>query len=100
MCERQEAYLNAHAHGLTLAQQNKLDAPVMMSDVLLSYLEEYRLSHRAESHALMEHTLNEFHGWCHKNLVAKITRVDLLSIGLGSLVGSGHHGRRRTRCCV
>jgi integrase len=77
--ERQEAYLAAFAHGLTPKQQyDKAPVPVMMSDVLLAWLEEYRLSHRPESFKLMEATLNEFHGWNRKNLVAKITRVDLL----------------------
>jgi integrase len=78
-CERQEAYLNAFAHGLTPRQQfEKTPVPVMMSDVLLLWLEEYRLSHRPESFKLMEQTLNEFHAWNRKNLIEKITRVDLL----------------------
>jgi integrase len=76
-CEQQEAYLTAKAFGLTPSQQFK-PVPKMMSDLLPSYLEEYRLSHRPESHALMEHTLNEFHGWCRKNLIEQISRVDLL----------------------
>jgi integrase len=77
-CERQEAYLNAYAHGLTLAQTERVDQPPLMSTALPLYLEEYRLSHRKESHALMKHTLEEFHGWCRKNILAKISRVDLL----------------------
>ncbi len=77
--ERQEAYLTALAHGLTPRQQyEKNPTPVMMSDVLLPWLEEYRLSHRPESFKLMEQTLNEFHTWNRKNLVERITRVDLL----------------------
>ena len=77
--ERQEAYLTALAHGLTPRQQfEKTPVPVMMSDVLLLWLEEYRLSHRPESFKLMEQTLNEFHAWNRKNLVERITRVDLL----------------------
>jgi integrase len=77
-CERQEAYLTAVVHGLTLSQTEGGNRPVLMSDVLLPWLEEYRLSHRPESHSLMEQTLNEFHGWCRKNYIVKITRVDLL----------------------
>jgi integrase/recombinase XerD len=79
MCKQREAYLNALAHGLTFAQQNRGEpTPVLMVDALPLFLEEYRLSHRPESHGLMEQTLNEFNGWCRKNLVEKITRVDLL----------------------
>jgi hypothetical protein len=78
-CERQEAYLTAVVHGLTLSQTERGEkTPLMMSAELPLYLEEYRLSHRPESHALMEQTLNEFHGWCRKNLIETITRVDLL----------------------
>jgi len=76
--ERQEAYLTAFKHGLTPKQQwDRNPPPVMMSTVLLPWLEEYRLSHRPESFKLMEQTLNEFHPWNRKNLVEKITRVDL-----------------------
>jgi integrase/recombinase XerD len=77
-CERQEAYLTAVVHGLTLSQTERGNKPVLMNEALLLFLEEYRLSHRPESHALMEQTLNEFNGWCRKNIVEKITRVDLL----------------------
>jgi len=78
-CKRQEAYLTAAAHGLTFAQQNRGEpTPVLMVDALPLFLEEYRLSHQPESHGLMEQTLNEFNGWCRKNIVEKITRVDLL----------------------
>jgi integrase/recombinase XerD len=78
-CERQEAYLTAYAHGLTLSQTERGEkTPLMMSDLLLSWLEEYRLSHRPESFKLMEATLNEFHGWNRNNLIERIGRVDLL----------------------
>ena len=76
-CRQQEAYLNAKAHGLTPAQQFT-PVPKMMSDLLPLYLEEYKLSHRPESHALMKQTLDEFHALTRKNLIEKISRVDLL----------------------
>lgn len=53
-----------------------------MSDALLPWLEEYRLSHRPESHAPMSHTLNEFHGWCRKNIIARITRSICCATGM------------------
>ncbi len=63
--ERQEAYFTAFVHGLTPKQQwDKNPPPATMSDVLLPWLEEYRLSHQPESHALMVQTLNEFNNWC------------------------------------
>jgi integrase len=78
-CERQEAYFTAVVHGVALHQQFKAEPePIQMVYALPAFLEEYRLAHRPESFKLMEQTLNEFHGWCRKNLVAKITRVDLL----------------------
>jgi len=78
-CERQEAYLNAAAHGLALHQTERgAPQPVLMTTALPLFLEEYRLAHRPESHKLMEQTLNEFNAWCRKNIVEKITRVDLL----------------------
>jgi integrase len=77
--ERQEAYFTAFVHGLTPKQQwDKTPPPATMSDVLLPWLEEYRLSHQPESHALMVQTLNEFNNWCRKNIIAKIATVDLL----------------------
>lgn len=80
-CERQEAYLNAAAHGLTPKQQYDRNPPptyILFSTHVESWLEEYRLSHRPESHELMQHTLNEFRAWCKKDYIPKITRVDLL----------------------
>ena len=72
-------YLNAAAHGLALHQTERgAPRPVLMTDALPLFLEEYRLSHQPESHGLMEQTLNEFNGWCRKNIVEKINRVDLL----------------------
>ena len=77
--ERQEAYLSAFAHGLAPSQTFKNEPlPVMFSNTLDTWLEEYRLSHRPESHGLMQTTLNEFRGWLRRDYIAKITRVDLL----------------------
>jgi integrase len=76
--ERQVTYLKAVAHGMALHQTEAGTRPVMMSDVLGLYLEEYRLSHRKESHALMQQTLEEFHAWNRKNIMSHISRVDLL----------------------
>jgi integrase len=77
--ERQEAYLTALAHGLTPAQTFKQPPhQVLFSNTLDTWLEEYRLSHRPESHALMQTTLNEFRTWLHRDYIPKITRVDLL----------------------
>jgi len=73
-CTQQEAYLNAKAHGLTPAQQFT-PVPKMMSDLLPLYLEEYKLSHRPESHALMKQTLDEFHA---------LTRIEVLRQGRGA----------------
>ena len=60
--ERREVYLSAAAHGLA-PNQTFVNAPlpVLFSNTLVPWLEEYKLSHRPESHALMEQTLNEFH---------------------------------------
>jgi integrase len=76
--KRQEAYLNAHAHGLTLAQTETKSRPALMVEKLDLWLEEYRLSHKPESHALMSSTLREFYAWSKKNMIAHWTRVDLL----------------------
>jgi len=55
--ERQEAYLTAFKHGLTPKQQwDKNPPPAMISDVLLPWLEGYKLSHREESYNLMKHS--------------------------------------------
>jgi integrase len=77
-CKRQEAYLNAHAHGLTLAQTETKARPALMVERLDGWLEEYRLSHKPESHALMSSTLREFHAWSKKNMISHWTRVDFL----------------------
>jgi hypothetical protein len=77
--ERREAYMNAFAHGLA-PSQTFVNPPslVLMSNTLVPWLEEYKLSHRPESHDLMQQTLHEFNAWCKKDYIAKITRVDLL----------------------
>lgn len=77
--KRQEAYLNAVAHGLALHQTDGgKPEPLQMVYAMPTYLEEYKLSNRTESHALMEQTLNEFYAHCKKNLIGQITRLDLL----------------------
>lgn len=77
--ERRKAYLNAFAHGLAPSQTFvKPPTYILFSTHLVPWLEEYRLSHRPESHELMKHTLNEFIAWCKKDYIPKITRVDLL----------------------
>jgi integrase/recombinase XerD len=52
--------------------------PLMVSYTLHGYLEEYRLSQRPESYALMKQTLEEFVNLTGKNLIDRITRLDLL----------------------
>lgn len=49
-----------------------------MVDTIPWWLEEYRLSHRPESHGLLKQTLEEFHRWVKKTTIATINRVDLL----------------------
>lgn len=79
--KHKEAYLNAKAHGL-IPQEEPTAATKqhmrLMAQQIPVWLEEYKLSHRPESYALMEHTLNEFNGWCRKPVVVSISRVDLL----------------------
>jgi len=60
-CERQEAFLTAKAHGILPQEQPVVGSPALqMNTTLAAWLEEYKLSHRAESHALMSQTLWEF----------------------------------------
>jgi len=49
-----------------------------MASTLPAWLEEYRLSHRPESHALMKQTLEEFHRWVKRETIATINRTDIL----------------------
>jgi integrase len=87
--ERQEALLNAHAHGLLQMQQAMSEVPMMVSHHLEGWLEEYRLSHQKESYSLMKSTLHEFFGhqeqngaWVRGflavNIIAQVRRIDLL----------------------
>jgi integrase len=77
--DRQEAYLNAYAHGLTDKQTFKnAPLPVLFSNTLDAWLAEYGLSHRPESLELMTQTLTEFRDWLRKDWISSITRVDLL----------------------
>lgn len=77
--KQKEAYLLAFKHGLTPKQEwDKNPPPLMMSDVLAPYLEEYKLSNKPESYALMKQTLEEFHAFNKANLISHITRLSLL----------------------
>jgi integrase/recombinase XerD len=72
-----EGYFDAIARGIPV-RQNDDKPPVMVGYTLPNYLEEYRLSQRPESYALMKQTLNEFNGFIRKNIISQITRLDLL----------------------
>lgn len=77
--KRQEAYLNAVAHGLALHQTERgKPEPLQMVYAMPGYLEEYKLSNRKESYNLMKQTLEEFYAHNKKNLISEITRLDLL----------------------
>jgi len=75
--EWQEGYFRAVNLGVPV-QQEKEQPPLMVAYTLDGYLEEYRLSHRRESYALMKQTLQEFFAFCKKNIIGQITRLDLL----------------------
>jgi integrase/recombinase XerD len=87
---RQEAFMVAHAEGVVgETRGSKLNAPPMVSDLLEAWLEEYRLGHQPESHALMRDTLYEFfghydqrgkfiRGFVGANIITQIKKVDLL----------------------
>jgi len=75
--EFREGYFKAVNLGVPV-QQDKEKPPLMVAYTLHSYLEEYRLSHRCESYALMKQTLDEFFAFCRKNIIGQITRLDLL----------------------
>ncbi len=88
LAEFQESYFKAVSLGVPV-QEKPEDPPLMVSQTLRGYLEEYRLSHRRESYALMKQTLNEFFGYekadgswvrgfSSGNLISQITRLDLL----------------------
>ncbi len=110
-CERQEAYLTAVVHGLTLSQTQRGEkTPLMVSNLLLPYLEEYRLSHREESYNLMKHTLYEFfgyrdengrrvHGFVSANLIEHVRRYDLLRFKQ-HLIDKGRSERTAANKCL
>jgi len=88
LVEFQESYFKAVNVGVPV-QQEEREPPAMVSHTLPGYLEEYRVSHRRESYALMKQTLNEFFGYekangawvpgvVPKNIISQITRLDLL----------------------
>jgi integrase/recombinase XerD len=74
--EYKQTYLNAHAVGLPIKDEAR--TYIGFHEALAPYLEEYKLSHRAESHALMEQTLYEFKNWVGRSGVNQLTRLDLL----------------------
>jgi hypothetical protein len=74
--EFQRGYFQAIAIGVPI--QNTDKHPLMISDTLHRYPEEYRLSQRPESYALMRQTLEEFVAFTRKNLIGRIDRIDLL----------------------
>jgi integrase len=71
----QQSYMRAVHAGVPVKTD---DIPIMVSHTLEPYLEQYKLSHRVESYNLMKQTLYEFYGLCRKNIVNRITRIDLL----------------------
>ena len=73
--EFQESYMRALSAGVPIKAEA---TPVMVSYTLEQFLEEYKLTNRIESYNLMRQTLLEFNAWCRKNIVNRITRVDLL----------------------
>jgi integrase len=75
--ETKKTYLAAKASGIPIHPEGE-KPPLMISSTLDNYLEEYRLSHRQESHALMKQTLEEFKAFNYKNIISQITRLDLL----------------------
>jgi integrase len=102
-CERQETWLAARVHGIV--PMNTPDIPGVTSPALQMntsiplWLEEYRLSHRVESHALMQQTLNEFNRWCKKTTISTITRVDLLRFKQ-HLIDRGRSNRTAANKCL
>jgi len=75
--EQKKAYLVAKAAGLMLRTDVE-QRPLMVSDTVDNWLEEYRLSHKPESYALIKQTLHEFNAFCKKNIIDRIVRLDLL----------------------
>jgi hypothetical protein len=72
----QEGYFDAVARGIPVKSEEK--PPLMISRTLFGYLEEYRLSKRPDSYAMMRQNLNEFNAFTRKNVISDITRLDLL----------------------
>jgi hypothetical protein len=85
----EEAKLRAIAVGVPVKNEA---IPLMVSHTLHGYLEEYRLSQRPESYALMKQTLEEFVIFTGKNLIDRITRLDLLKYKEW-LIGRGRSAR-------
>jgi hypothetical protein len=73
--EFQKAFMQARAAGVPVRTD---ETPVMFSHTLEPFLEEYKLINRIESYKLIKQTLYEFKDWVKKNIINRITRVDLL----------------------
>ena len=104
-CRRREARLTAEAFDIVAPQRNTLDIPgvtspaLQMADTVPPWLEEYKLSHRPESHALMKQTIEEFAKWVKKTTIATITRVDLLRFKQ-HLIDKGRSERTAANKCL
>ena len=104
-CRRREAMLTAQAYGIVPPQRNTPDIPgvtspaLQMADTLSAWLDEYNLSHRPESHALMKQTLEEFACWVKKRTITTITRVDLLRFKQ-HLIDKGRSERTAANKCL
>ena len=70
-----------------------------MADTVPAWLDEYKLSHRSESHALMKQTLEEFAKWVKKTTIKTITRVDLLCFKQ-HLIDKGRSERTAANKCL
>jgi len=76
LAARQEALLRAVAAGITV--QSEVRTPLLLRGALAGYLEEYRLSKRPESYALMKQTLEEWLAFSKKYVAHDVKRIDLL----------------------
>jgi integrase len=76
MATRKEAVLRAVAAGITV--QPEFKTPLLLREALGGYLEEYRLSKRPESYALMKQTLEEWLVFSKKYVAHDVKRIDLL----------------------
>src|SRR5207248_999768 len=70
-----ETLLRAVAAGITV--QPEFKTPLLLRGALAGYLEEYRLSKRPESYALMKQTLEEWLTFSRKHVAHDVKRIDL-----------------------